>query len=79
MYKAQLRKASQVTCAQNDSKVAINLLIYCMCRSAFDVLILFVIYNGLGVIMIVYELNEVPKKLFEFYAAAFPNSAFSKL
>ena len=29
--------------------------------------------------MIVYELNEVPKKLFEFYAAAFPNSAFSKL
>ena len=29
--------------------------------------------------MIVYELNEVPKKLFEFYAEAFPNSAFAKL
>ena len=29
--------------------------------------------------MIVYELNEVPKKLFEFYAEAFPNSAFGVL
>ena len=29
--------------------------------------------------IIVYELNEVPKKLFEFYAKAFPRSAFSKL
>jgi hypothetical protein len=28
---------------------------------------------------IIYELNEVPKRLFDFYAAAFPKSAFSKL
>lgn len=28
---------------------------------------------------IVYELNEVPKRLFDFYADAFPSSAFSKL
>lgn len=28
---------------------------------------------------IVYELNEVPKKLFEFYSDAFPHSAFAKL
>ena len=29
--------------------------------------------------MIVYELNEVPKKLFDFYAKSHPNSAFAKL
>ena len=29
--------------------------------------------------LIVYELNEVPKKLFNFYANIFPNSALSKL
>ena len=28
---------------------------------------------------IFYELNEVPRRLFEFYAAAFPNSAFAHL
>ena len=28
---------------------------------------------------IVYELNEVPRKLFDFYAEAFPNSSFAKL
>lgn len=28
---------------------------------------------------IVYELNEVPTRLFDFYAEAFPNSAFAKL
>lgn len=29
--------------------------------------------------LIVYELNEVPKKLFDFYADAFPNSSFAQL
>ena len=28
---------------------------------------------------IIYELNEIPKKLFDFYSSAFPNSAFAKL
>lgn len=29
--------------------------------------------------LVVYELNEVPKRLFEFYANVFPSSAFAKL
>lgn len=29
--------------------------------------------------VIVYELNEIPKKVFEFYSEAFPNSSFAKL
>ena len=29
--------------------------------------------------VIVYELNEVPRRLFDFYADAFPGSAFAQL
>lgn len=29
--------------------------------------------------VVVYELNEIPKRVFDFYTAAFPNSSFSKL
>ena len=29
--------------------------------------------------IIVYELNEVPRRLFDFYADAFPSSAFAQL
>ena len=29
--------------------------------------------------VVVYELNEVPQRLFNFYADAFPNSAFASL
>ena len=29
--------------------------------------------------VVVYELNEVPRKLFDFYADAFPSSAFAQL